>query len=365
MTVDRRHQFATLDGLRGLAAIAVAILHMPRVFAGFTVPNAHLAVDFFLQLSGFVIAYAYSARILNGMPFRQFLWLRVNRLYPAFAVGIALGFPVALAALRYPHSGLSVEWTPASLACSTLQNAFMLPAFGCGQPETIFPLNPPMWSVFHEILVNVAFFALVPFLACGRRVLPLIVVLFAVAASYAFMRDTFGFGYGWNDFLPGFVRVSASFLVGFAIFKFKLVEGRRSNVACAIAFALLAVALFLQLNNVAYELFAIVGLFPIALFIGQANPSNGAVFWLCAQLGRTSYVLYAIHKPLYQLAYGAILKFSPKLVDDLGISLGCAMLAAIVLIAWLLSIGFEPPARAAMNRLRWRARLRRSAASPP
>jgi peptidoglycan/LPS O-acetylase OafA/YrhL len=365
MTVDRHHQFVTLDGLRGLAAIGVAVLHMPKVFGGFTVPNAHLAVDFFLQLSGFVIAYAYSTRILNGMYFRQFLWLRINRLYPAFVLGIGLGFAVAVAALLNPNSGLSVIWTPASLACSTIQNAFMLPAFGCGQQEVIFPLNVPMWSVFHEILVNVAFFALVSFIFRGRRILSIIVFLFVIVAPYGFIRGTFDFGYGWNDLLQGFVRVSASFFVGAAIFKFKLVEGRRSNVASAIAFSLLAAALFLQVKNVGYELFAIVGLFPVVLFVGQANPSNVAFFWVCAQLGKTSYVLYAIHKPLYQLAYGALLKLSPTLADSCGISLGCAMLASIVLIAWLLAVFFEPPARAAMNRLRWRACFSRSAASPP
>jgi len=62
-----RQHFEILDGLRGVAAIAVVIFHFMEI----TIPDpknnfiahAYLAVDFFFCLSGFVIAYAYDDRL--------------------------------------------------------------------------------------------------------------------------------------------------------------------------------------------------------------------------------------------------------------------------------------------------------------
>ena len=59
--IKSKAHFKILDGLRGIAAIAVVIFH----FMEFAVPDysknfiahGYLAVDFFFCLSGFVIAY--------------------------------------------------------------------------------------------------------------------------------------------------------------------------------------------------------------------------------------------------------------------------------------------------------------------
>jgi len=71
--------------------------------------------------------------------------------------------------------------------------------------------------------------------------------------------------------------------------------------------------------------------------------------WFCLQLGKTSYVLYAIHKPLYQLLYGGVVKFFPHMVGRLGISLGIGMLIIIALISWIIALFYEPVARSFMN----------------
>jgi len=62
----KRH-FAALDGLRGVAALAVVLFHFMEMVIGnyskLFIGHGWLAVDFFFCLSGFVIGYAYDDRI--------------------------------------------------------------------------------------------------------------------------------------------------------------------------------------------------------------------------------------------------------------------------------------------------------------
>ena len=80
--------FITLDGLRGVAALAVATRHAPFLWqaghpTGFLY-ESYLSVDFFFVLSGFVLAYAYDERFRTGMSARQFMSARLIRLYPLY-----------------------------------------------------------------------------------------------------------------------------------------------------------------------------------------------------------------------------------------------------------------------------------------
>ena len=62
-----KQHFVILDGLRGIAALAVVIFHFmewiyPDSSKNF-IGHGFLAVDFFFCLSGFVIGYAYDDRM--------------------------------------------------------------------------------------------------------------------------------------------------------------------------------------------------------------------------------------------------------------------------------------------------------------
>lgn len=85
---DRGH-LATLDGMGGVAALAVVLLHG----AGLTwvhMPGGYLAVDLFLVLSGLVIARAYRSR-MSQLGTVGFLQIRLVRLYPLYLLGLLLG----------------------------------------------------------------------------------------------------------------------------------------------------------------------------------------------------------------------------------------------------------------------------------
>ncbi|AOY98954.1 hypothetical protein BKK81_06545 [Cupriavidus sp. USMAHM13] len=350
--MSSKHAFVTLDALRGIAALGVAVTHMPRVFDGVTVPNAHLAVDFFFQLSGFVIAFAYLKKIEEGMSLGTFVRARVNRLYPIFLVGILLGVAVAVAALAFGGAGMSVSWSGRAFGCAVLPNLLMLPAFGCGVDNLIFPFNPPMWSVFHEFLVNIAFFLLIPLLRFRLLVLCLPPFLYLLLAPFVLGSGGFDFGFGWGDFLPGFLRTAASFLVGVNIF---LAADRRmssSNLVGVLLAVVTGAALYASHTGLIYESVMVVVVFPLVVWFGaRYNPSHAGLAWLFVKLGSISYVLYAIHKPTYQLLYGALLKFAPSLIGRAGMALGVAMLAGIVLLSWWLARYYEPAARALLGKV--------------
>ena len=73
---------AILDGLRGIAALAVLAHHvgLMRNQSGLF-SHAYLAVDFFFLLSGFVMGFAYESRMADGLSFVSFMRMRLGRLY--------------------------------------------------------------------------------------------------------------------------------------------------------------------------------------------------------------------------------------------------------------------------------------------
>src|ERR1700709_347539 len=93
MAGTKKH-FEILDGLRGVAALAVVTFHfMEIVFSDYSknfIGHGFLAVDFFFCLSGFVIGYAYDDRI-GKMGVVEFFKSRIIRLHPLVIFGSVLG----------------------------------------------------------------------------------------------------------------------------------------------------------------------------------------------------------------------------------------------------------------------------------
>src|SRR3954468_7152067 len=91
---NTKQHFEILDGLRGIAALAVVIFHfMEWVFPDSSknfIGHGFLAVDFFFCLSGFVIGYAYDDRI-RGLGVWEFFKARLIRLHPLVVLGSVLG----------------------------------------------------------------------------------------------------------------------------------------------------------------------------------------------------------------------------------------------------------------------------------
>lgn len=147
------HQrYQVLDGLRGLAALAIVIWHVPNWFPYLRLPTAHIAVDLFFVISGFVIAASYESRLRTGLSVSSFMLIRVIRLYPFYLFGTLISI-ISLVLSFFSHGTISefhlAFWKAAPFS------AFMLPSPSFGIIGNLYPLNIPAWSLHFEIIINI------------------------------------------------------------------------------------------------------------------------------------------------------------------------------------------------------------------
>lgn len=272
-------RFATIDALRGVAAIAVMLFHAdlggPLAFHG-----GYLAVDLFFALSGFVIAHSYAGRLDAGMGFGPFMRMRVARLWPMLLLGAILAI-----VLHGGHAGM----------------LFLLP--NPLSQTMLYPANPPYWSLLLEMIAYVAFALF--WGRIGLRGLAAIIVT-SVAVLFVASRGNVpmeGLGAQWDAFWPGIARLGYAFGIGVAIWHFRRNSVARKSTwrawSLPLAFAALT-ALIGQGSDSAL----------LVIFVAVPALTWAATCWeiphrgLAAALGDLSYPLYCIHVPLLATAAG-------------------------------------------------------------
>lgn len=213
MKTTPERAFRTLDGIRGVAALSIVMLHAHRFF-GTVLPSAHMAVDLFFVLSGFVLAHTYEPRFQQGLTPVQFLCKRYIRLYPMYLLGSGLGVLEALLAIRFQQGAIHWSWSRLIEAIPTA--VLMLP-----NPfdSTLFPLNGIMWSIFFEFLANAIWAVCWRPLQRNKVLVTVVVISGLCFIASAFWWQTTGLGGGWNTFLGGLARVTYSFLLGTLLYR--------------------------------------------------------------------------------------------------------------------------------------------------
>ncbi len=275
-----------LDGMRGIAALAVVAFHMPRTGPSFFA-EAWLAVDFFFLLSGFVMARAYGSRF-DTMGFREFMRARLRRLYPAILVGLALAVALHLT-LAPPDEQL---WVKIILA------AAMLP-FPLGY---MFPLNGVQWSLMFELMAN-ALHAALPAKAMDVAA-PVFAAAGAACLIVAFLSGTtINAGNTLSTLWIGVARVLFSFFAGVTLFGLyqRGALQRWLSLSAFTVLALFVVVLALPTLNAEAprDLVTTLLLWPLVLVLALRVPEP--IGWFaasCRRLGWLSYPLYATHMPI-------------------------------------------------------------------
>jgi len=303
-TSMQKHSFHLLDALRGMAAILVVTFHAPAQMQYLlNFPNSFLAVDFFFCLSGFVIAFSYENRLGRLLTLRDFIIIRVIRLYPIYLLSILIATVRALSGSHLIHHLHPLSSVVALAAMSLL----LIPNLFQQAPDAqLFPLNTPAWSLFLELVANVAYGCI--FLWRSARVgLPLVCMAsFGVLTFLAFNGSTLDNGTKGDGLAFGFARVGFSFTAGILLFRIfnrsaHRLTGYQSLLGVAVTISLLLAALMVSgswSRSSLFQLFVITVLFPSLVYLGASCIVPHRTADLCAFLGDMSYPLYILHVPL-------------------------------------------------------------------
>jgi peptidoglycan/LPS O-acetylase OafA/YrhL len=328
--------FASLDGLRGVAALFVAMRHT-SFFHNLGISGGYMAVDLFFVLSGFVIAHAYERRLEQGLSAARFMALRYLRLWPVYVLGAALGLLAAWMQALPGRDNLTVNQVlhTAPFALAMLPGPHIKPM--------LYPVNSVAWSLALELLVNLAY------ALCWRRLRDarvLAAVLVVSALALVGVVAWFGkldVGFQWTDAWGGLPRVVFSFTAGLAINRLYRARPWSSPLSAWAPLAVLPPLFWIWVDQTIWPLACVILLFPIIVALAAAAEPRPAASRAFAWLGAASYPLYALHKPAGELMALWVRHVSPH--DIRNVWIGVAFMAMLVAACGLVERFYDRPAR--------------------
>lgn len=340
MTPDASHtkhdrRLASLDGLRGIAALSVFTFHgwlytMPKPvatnrssLADYAAHELRLGLVLFFVLSGFLLSRPWFAAVLDGRDLpdlRRYARARVARIAPAYYAAL-----LGSIGLLWGLSG-----TP-GLRLPPIQEIPLFLVFAQNfSPATVMKLNPPMWS----LAVEVMFYVLLPVIGWlavrlpRRRRYQALVPLALLALGVAYNWVVAGLDLGMTAsktlaaMLPYF---AAGMLAALALHGRTIRRARRrtmiaGGVALVLADGTLKAAAPAHGVN-ATEYFSIIRDLPSALGFalvlgGLAVAPHGRVIGgrVLAGMGTISYGFYLWHVPVLMFLRGhGLLPMDPAL----------------------------------------------------
>lgn len=332
---------ATLDGLRGIAAIGVVVHHTGNALHlahGFH--RGYLFVPFFFTLSGFVVAKSYEPRLGTSLSLKDFTVIRLIRLVPMIWLSAVLDMIL----------GQSIG--------SALLAFFVIPSFfGNG---AMFPANAAEWSLFFELVGN--FFHALAFKILGIGVLVVVLAVSLGCLTLA-VSTAHSVNIGWhtNTFWGGASLFTACYVIGILIHRWtpllrgiKVLRLPYVVILAVFIFPFLAHGALGTITFGVLDMLCAVVLFPLVIVAASVAEIGPLADRCCRWLGAISYPLYIIHLPLVD--------FLSKHASDAQLGLGATYAAgvAIILIAiaagWIALRYYDAPFRAMLTKLARRRR---------
>ena len=346
--------FSVLDGLRGVAALAIVVFHfMEWVYADFAqnfIGHGFLAVDFFFCLSGFVTGYAYDDRLATGGLW-NFFKARMIRLHPLVILGSVLGLP---AVLFYTFGGAPAVYFTGRIALIFLCSLLLIPLPAMeDRAFNNFGLNAPSWSLFWEYIANIVY-ALVLF-RLARRHLMLLAIVAAVLLSFVSYRHENLLG-GWNGetFWDGGARIFYSFTAGLLIHRSGWI------IKNSLGFAGLSVLLILAFIfpwiagwNWLTELLIVLLYFPLLIMLGAGTSLSPGLKPVCVFSGQISYPLYMTHYAVIWMFGHYLTNYKPGPSELTMIIISGTVL--LVGVAYIVMIAYDIPVRRYLTRKQQKA----------
>jgi peptidoglycan/LPS O-acetylase OafA/YrhL len=291
---NNKQHFQILDGLRGIAAIAIVIFHFAEWIYAPTenlIGHGFLAVDFFFCLSGFVIAYAYDSRI-KSMGVLEFIQRRLIRLHPLVVLGAILGL---IGFIFDPFSNTADNYTITQLFTLFISTIFLIP-YPVMEDRyfNLFGLNPPTWSLFWEYVANIVY--VMGLYKLGRHYILILTFLATIIlGTISYKAGNLLGGWSGETFWHGGARIFFSFLAGMCIYRYDLII---KNKLGFLGLSLLLILAFItpQLEwNWLLELLIIIFYFPLIVSLGAGTTLASKYNKLCVFAGDISYPLYMTH----------------------------------------------------------------------
>jgi peptidoglycan/LPS O-acetylase OafA/YrhL len=348
---------ASLESLRGIAALLVALFHIP--FTNFTydwpvVRNGYLLVDLFFVLSGWVMAQAYGGRLRTAQDVKTYLWLRLGRIYPLHLTLLGVFFAIEVAravaqargqALATPAFSTNGPW---ALVC----NVLLVHAHGLTHALSF---NGPSWSIGAELWAYVSFAALSLAPVTPKTRLAMATVTAASLFSLIYLWHPSSIDVTFDG---GVLRCLAGFALGLLTHAVsRMVPPRVGSLL-----GLLGVALTFAVLHFSAE-GSLDFAFPLAaavLIAGIASAPEGGLSKALASrplvwLGKVSFSLYMVHTAVIRIVAPVVRRLSGAAGGEadglLRVSpawglMGLVLFVAVLLATSALSYRFvEDPAR--------------------
>jgi peptidoglycan/LPS O-acetylase OafA/YrhL len=366
-----RANIRSLTGLRGIAALWVAMLHgygMLPVDPGFPqfVKNAiqcgWVAVDLFFVLSGYIICYVHldEFRTPSWSTTWHFWKLRLARIYPAHLVMTVAWVPVLLLAIIVLPATVTPSVReqyslPALISALTLTNGW-----GLSHSQG---WNGVSWSVGSEWFAYLTF-PILTFLLnkISTTKMALLLAMMALLVPFALAFIVNG---GRQYMLPWswtVVRVETAFILGSAMYLFNRRRTRSSGVTTLLVASVIGVVIIVGRGAPGLEIGLLIGCFAALIASLGESPRIGEVIFgsrLLVFLGQISYSIYLSHYLVVIVLRHVWRRVGSPLESFL---LLVVYLGIVVMVGYCLFRGVEDPARRFLRRA-WVDRERESAIS--
>lgn len=343
-----------------MAAITVMVSHFSWFVSRPLLPQAHLAVDLFFMLSGFILAHAYDDRLARGMGLKKFAAARGRRLYPLYALGLILGAVLVPASA---YIGAVPEFSRSKLILSSVSSFFFVPTIPAFSSDgSLYPLNGPAWSLLWELVANGIFAVLARNL--DRRDLTIIVLSGAVLnAAVCWTYGSLEGGAYWRGGIAGATRVWFAFFAGVYIRRYG-----SSFPSIGTGHVVFASVMIFTLGSLLarapegwewlFDLATIFLVWPMVVHLASEVTIRGKLQLVSHASGEASYAVYVLHIPLILLCSGLWTRCIRVAITQLPVTAVPVIGGIIIAVAFMANRFYDAPVRAWLTERGRRATVR-------